>query len=471
MSTSNGTEKTCATQRATSFEVIALDTASLGDRSYLVHDGEVAFVIDPQRDLDRVESLLEQHRVRLLAVFETHIHNDYVTGGFALAERHAAAYYVNAADDVTFTRTPISDGETVAVGDRMRVTAVATPGHTFTHLAFALHEAGETIGDSAALFSGGSLLYGATGRPDLLGAEHAEHLAQHQHASAHRIAALLPGSTDLYPTHGFGSFCSATQSEATSSTIEQEIAVNPALTQDAATYVRELLAGLDAWPAYYVHMAPQNATGPAATDLALPDRADATEIERRIAQGEWVVDLRTRTAFAAGHTPGALNFGTDGALATYLGWLIPWGTALTLLGESADQVSEAIRELSRIGVDSPVAHATGGPEDWGQQTTGHPTATFADLADVRSHRAVHLLDVRRAKEFEAAHLRGAQSIPLHELLARIDEVPAGEVWVHCAGGYRASIAASILAAAGRRPVAIDDAFGNAAEADLESPGR
>ncbi|MFS3130194.1 rhodanese-like domain-containing protein [Nocardioides sp. Bht2] len=459
---------TAETRHPMSFEVIALDTPTLGDRSYLVHDGHDAFVIDPQRDLDRVENLLAEHQVRLLAVFETHIHNDYVTGGFALAERHQAKYYVNAVDPVSFARTPISDGETVAIGTRMRITAVATPGHTFTHLAFALHDAADQIAEATALFSGGSLLYGATGRPDLLGAAHAEQLAHHQHASAHRIADLLPGDTDLYPTHGFGSFCSATQSDATASTVGIERNTNPALTQDAASYVRDLLAGLDAWPAYYVHMAPQNATGPAAADLTLPHLADAAEIEQRIHAGEWVVDLRNRTAFAAGHTPGALNFGSDGALATYLGWLIPWGTPLTLLGESEDQVGDAIRELSRIGVTSPAAHATGGPADWSSQSTSHPTATFADLADVRSHRPVHLLDVRRAGEFATAHLRDATNIPLHELMDRIDEVPDGEVWVHCAGGYRASIAASILAASGRRPVAIDDAFDNAAAPDLVS---
>jgi rhodanese-related sulfurtransferase len=174
--------------------------------------------------------------------------------------------------------------------------------------------------------------------------------------------------------------------------------------------------------------------------------------------------------FAAGHVPGSLNFGLDGAFATYLGWLIEWGAPLTLLGETADDIAQAQRELARIGIDRPAAAATGGPADWiagtGRELASFATATFADLAQVRHHRALTVLDVRRAEEFAAGRVEGAVNIPLHELPRRVAEVPAGEVWVHCAGGYRASIAASVLAAAGRHLVSVDDSFGNAAQAGL-----
>jgi glyoxylase-like metal-dependent hydrolase (beta-lactamase superfamily II)/rhodanese-related sulfurtransferase len=447
--------------------VVVIDTPTLGDRSYLVHDGEVAFVVDPQRDIDRVLALLEQHGVRLTHVFETHIHNDYVTGGFALAGATGAAYLVNAADEVSFDRTPVSDGEIVEIESQMRVTALATPGHTFTHLSYALTDGDSSVG----VFSGGSLLYGATGRPDLLGPERTHELVRHQHVSAHRLADLLPDDAEVFPTHGFGSFCSATQSEASSSTIGREKQANPVLTQDEETYVRELLAGLGAWPAYYAHMAPTNSAGPAAPDLGTPERADAAELRRRIDTGEWVVDLRHRTAFAAGHAPGTLSFGIEGDFATYLGWLIPWGTPLTLLGASVDQVSDAQRELVRIGIDRPAAHATGGPQDWTDgDVASFPTGTFADLERVRRHRAVIVLDVRRSDEHASARIDGAVNIPVHELSGRLDDVPAGEVWVHCAGGYRASVAASLLDAAGRRPVAVDDSFDDAASAGLHLVG-
>ncbi len=458
----------------TALTVLTIETPSLGDRSYLVHDGEVAFVVDPQRDIDRVLDLLDEHEVRLTHVFETHIHNDYVTGGLALAQRTGAEYLVNGEDEVSFDRTPVSDGEVVSVGDLMRVVAVATPGHTFTHLSYALVEVAEgselDLDASAGVFSGGSLLFGATGRPDLLGEEHTEELSRRQHASAHHLTRLLPDAAEVYPTHGFGSFCAATQSDATESTIGAEKSVNPVLTQDEETYVRELLDGLGSFPAYYAHMMPANAAGPSEPDLSPPSVADPTEVRRRIEDGEWVVDLRNRTAFAAGHVAGSLNFGIEGKFSTYLGWLIPWGTPLTLLGETADDVAQAQRELVRIGIDRPAAHATGSPEDWADEVASFPTGVFADLAQVRPHREVVVLDVRREEEFAAARIEGAVNLPLHELLDRVDDVPAGEVWVHCASGYRASVAASLLDASGRSVVAINDSFENAAEVGLHLVG-
>jgi glyoxylase-like metal-dependent hydrolase (beta-lactamase superfamily II)/rhodanese-related sulfurtransferase len=456
------------TQTVGRITVVPLETPSLGDRSYVVHDGEVAVVVDPQRDIERVVTVLDGAGVRLTHVLETHIHNDYVTGGFALAQRTGAAYLVNADDQVSFARTPIRDGETIQSG-RMRVTAVATPGHTYTHLSYALSDAdtGERIG----VFSGGSLLYGSTGRPDLLGEEHTHALVRHQHDSAHKLAGVLPDEAAVFPTHGFGSFCSSTQSDASESTIGDEKQKNPALTQDVDTYVRELLDGLGAWPAYYAHMAPRNAAGPSEPDLTPPSKADAAELRRRIEDGEWVVDLRNRTAFAAGHAPGTLNFGLDGAFSTYLGWLISWGTPVTLLGETAEAVAEAQLELVRIGIDRPAAHATGGPRDWTErEPASFPTGTFAELEQVRRHRPVVVLDVRRAEEHAASRIEGAINLPIHELPRRLDEVPDEEIWVHCESGYRSSIAASFLAAAERRPVSVDDSFENAGKVGLPLEG-
>ena len=187
-------------------EVLPIETPGLGDRSYLVHDGSAALVIDPQRDTDRVTALAAEHGVRITHIAETHIHNDYLTGGPALAAATGAAYLVNAADPVAFDRTPVRDGDTVEVGDGLRLRVLATPGHTFTHLSYVL----ESAGQAAAVFTGGSLLYGTTGRPDLLGPEHTGALARAQYASAQRLAGL-PGTTPVFPTHGFGSFCSAGQ--------------------------------------------------------------------------------------------------------------------------------------------------------------------------------------------------------------------------------------------------------------------
>lgn len=445
--------------------VLTLDTPTLGDRSYLAHDGQVALVIDPQRDIDRVLELARETGVRITHVFETHLHNDYLTGGLALAEATGAAYHVNAADDVAFDRDPVRDGDVIEISPSMRVQVLATPGHTLHHLAYALETGSDVDAEIVGVFTGGSLLYGATGRPDLLGPEHTHELLHHQFNSAQRLA-RLPDDAAVLPTHGFGSFCAAgSTGGAKASTIGTEKQVNPVLTERESDWAASILAGLDDYPAYYVHMMPGNSAGPSGPDLSAPQRADAPTIAARLADREWVVDLRTRTAFAAGHVTGTLNFGLDGQFATYLGWLIPWGTPLTLLGESPEQVAEAQRELTRIGIDRPAGAATGEPSDWTDQPLGSfPRATFADLEQVRHHRAVAVLDVRRASEYAAGHIRGAVNIPLHELLGRVDDVPDGEVWVHCAGGYRASIAASVLAAHDGRVVAVDDSFAEHAAA-------
>ena len=185
-----------------------------------------------------------------------------------------------------------------------------------------------------------------------------------------------------------------------------------------------------------------------------------------------VVDLRARRAFSAGHVPGTLSFDLDGSFATYLGWLIPWGTPLTLLGRTPGQVAEAQRELIRIGTDRPATAATGDPGDWagGRGLRSYPVAGFADLEAVRRHRPVVTLDVRRDQEWNESHITGAVHIPIHQLPSRLTGVPEGEVWVHCETGYRASIAASFLDAAGRTVVAVDDEYERAVRVGLPLDG-
>lgn len=455
-------------------EIVPIDTPSLGNRSYLAHDGSVAVVIDPQRDIDRVLAEAAGRDLRITHVAETHIHNDYVTGGLALARTVGADYLVNGDDPVSFERTPVRDGDVIASGE-LRLRVVHTPGHTFTHLAYVLEEhTGEVVG----AFTGGSLLFGSTGRPDLLGAEHAETLARRQHASAHRLARELPEHIRIFPTHGFGSFCSATQSKVLDSTITAEAEMNPVLTEDEDAYVAGLLAGLGDYPSYYAHMGPANAAGPEPADLSPPPVADPGELRRRLSAGEWVVDLRDRRTFAAGHLAGTLSFGLNNSFATYLGWLIPWGMPVTLLAATADQVAAAQRDLVRLGIDRPAAMATGGPEQWSDDRplASLRRATFADLgAEWHGQQVPYVLDVRRDEERATGHLDGTAHIPLHRLASRLDEVPRDRpVWVHCAIGYRAAIAASLLERAGRIVVLIDEDFAKAsAAADAgrsEAPG-
>jgi hydroxyacylglutathione hydrolase len=448
-------------------EVVPIETPSLGDRSYLAHDGEVGLVVDPQRDIDRIIDLAASLGVRITHVAETHMHNDYVSGGLALSRACGAAYLVSAAEPAGFARTPVSEGDSIDVSDGFRIRVAATPGHTFNHLAYVL----ETGNEVAGAFTGGSLLFGSVGRTDLLGPDHAPALARAQHASARRLARELPDAAAVFPTHGFGSFCAATQAAAQSSTIGQQKLSNPALALDADASAEALLAGLDAYPAYYAHMGAINLAGADAPDLTPPRRAGAAELRRRIEAGEWVVDLRDRVAFAASFVPGSFSFPLDGSFATYLGWLIPHGTPVTLLGETPEQVALAQRELARIGIDRPAAAATGTPREWaaGRPPASLRLARFSDLAAAMGRQdgaGPVVLDVRLRLEWEAGHIAGAVHIPLHELPGRLEEIPAGDVWVHCRTGYRSIVAASMLAARGRDVISIDDEIGSAITAGL-----
>ncbi|MBA2813402.1 MBL fold metallo-hydrolase [Streptomyces sp. KM273126] len=447
------------------FFVDTIELAGLGNRSYLAGGAHTAVAVDPPRDLDQVIAAAVRRGVRISHVVETHIHNDYVSGGLELARVTGAVYLVPAAADVSFERLAVHDGDTVEIDSGLVLRAIATPGHTPHHTSYVLEEAGAAV----AVFSGGSLLLGSVGRPDLVEPRLTERLARAQHTSAHRLAEELPDETLVLPTHGFGSFCSSRQAEGGHTTIGKEKSGNPALVQDVDTFVAELLAGLDDVPAYYAHMGPANAAGPAQIDLTPPAVADADAIAARLAAGEWVVDLRSRVAFAEGHVTGSFNFEADGKVATYLAWLIPWGKPVTLLAESPEQLADAQRELVRVGIDRPAAAAVGSPASWvrdGETPASFPRAAFTDLAKRLGDDDVVVLDVRRDSERAGGHVPGSVHIPVHQLHKRLDDVPAGEVWVHCASGMRAAIAASLLDAAGRKVVAVDDGFAAAVEAGI-----
>ncbi|MFH7340349.1 rhodanese-like domain-containing protein [Streptomyces sp. KHY 26] len=446
------------------FFIDTIELEGLGNRSYLAGGRRAAVAVDPPRDFDQVLAAAVRRGVRITHVVETHIHNDYVTGGLELARVTGAAYLVPADARVSFARVPVADGDTVALDDALELRAVATPGHTPHHTSYVLREQGRPV----AAFTGGSLLIGTVGRPDLVEPRLTERLARAQHASAHRLAAELPDETSVLPTHGFGSFCSSAQAEGDTTTIGKEKSANAALTTDVDSFVAGLLAELDDIPAYYAHMGPANAAGPAPVDLTPPAVADAREIAARLAAGEWVVDLRNRVAFAEGHVAGSFNFEADGKIATYLAWMIPWGKPVTLLAESPEQLAAAQRELVRVGIDRPAAAATGAPEEWvaeGESLVSFPRSTFAGLAE-RGTDDVVVLDVRRDSERADGHIENSVHIPIHLLPKRLDEIPAGTVWVHCAGGMRAGIAASLLHAAGRDVVAVDDGFESATAAGL-----
>lgn len=335
--------------------VTPIDTPELGDRSYVVDDGESAVVIDAQRDLDRILDIIEARHLTVTHVAETHIHNDYLTGGLALAKQLRAAYLVCSDDPVAYQRQGVGDRSEIETGS-LRVRVMATPGHTKTHLAYVISDGAEQ-----AVFTGGSLLYGATGRSDLLGDDLAEELTRAQYRSAHRLASELDAATAVYPTHGFGSFCAASQTTTVDrSTLGEEQQHNPALTAaDEDAFVRSTLAGLTPYPRYYSHMSYLNLSGPTPPDLSLPQPVDADELGRRLRRGDWVVDLRSRRAFAGGHLVDSYGMELAKDFASYLGWVLPWGVSVTLIADTEAEVAKAQRDLVRIGIDRVNGAAVG----------------------------------------------------------------------------------------------------------------
>lgn len=449
-------------------EILTIETPQLGDRSYAIVEGGEAVVVDPQRDIDRVLELLAGRGARLSHVMETHIHNDYVSGAAELCRVTGATLCIPAGESVGYPRRSLADADEVELG-ALRIVARHTPGHTPTHMAYVLEENGRPV----AAFTGGSLLLGSVGRTDLAGPWVTDRLSHLQHRSARRLSQELPDSAAILPTHGFGSLCSAGFPVGAPETGDagHQRAENPALLMDEDAFVTRLVSGLDAFPRYYAYIAPRNREGAGTVSKETPPQTDLAELAARAAAGEWVVDVRERRAFAARHLPGTLAFELSDPFTTYLGWLLPWGSPLSLIGSGSD-LATARRSLARIGIETIAAcyalDTENGRDPWaGVETASYPVVGFAELKPYIGQPGEVVVDVRLGREWREGHLATAQHIPLHELPDRMDEVPAGRVWVHCAAGYRAAAAGSLLARGGRDVMVVSDQFSSAVDAGLE----
>jgi hydroxyacylglutathione hydrolase len=446
-------------------QVVVVETPELGDRSYLVHDGKVGFVVDPQRDIDRIQAEIDRTGVKVTHVFETHIHNDYLTGGLGLAARLGAEYVVSAKDEVEFNRTPASEGSEFEIG-QLRVRALHTPGHTPNHLSYLVFE----HGSPQAVLTGGSLLYGTVGRTDLISEEMTDELTRLQFQSARRLMAEVPAAARVLPTHGFGSFCasSSTSTDGPGDMATEQAQNQAAVIADEDEFVASVVSGLGPYPAYYRYMAPLNRRGPAPIqeEVILPELG-TQELSRRLSEGRWVLDTRDRRDFARRHLAGTV--GTELSpthFATYVGWLAPFDQPVTLLTEGRDALLHARRDLMRIGMDRLEANSSG----FAANSDSLPTSSYA-VTDFESLAADgsfshQVLDVRQRAEWSAGHIRGSQNIPLQDLSQHLDELPRGELLVHCASGYRASVAASLIDRIGHPVVLIDDDFTNAEKVGL-----
>jgi glyoxylase-like metal-dependent hydrolase (beta-lactamase superfamily II)/rhodanese-related sulfurtransferase len=470
-----------ATERVSALTTVTFDAPGLGDRSYLLSDGEVGVVVDPQRDPSPYLQAAERLGVRVMAVLETHIHNDYLSGGPGLAGATGATYAIPAGESVSFAGElrALDDGETLIAGGLV-VTAIATAGHTAHHLAYVVKPAGDASDEPLAeqvVCTGGSLLHNATGRTDLLGPGLAEALARSQWRSVRLLLTSLPKHARILPTHGFGSFCSATPAHGEAGgepTIGQELEQNPAALLEEEEFIAALLRDPLPIPAYYRYMAPLNRKGPAAPSFRPVPELGGEALDNATRGAEWIVDLRQRREYAAGHIPGTLNLELGENLTTYLGWIVPWEADLVLLAEAEDEIAEARRLIARIGREELSGSALWGRAVSGPEARGrlgeYPVATFADLAEAWSEQEAStpwVFDVRHRYEWQAGHLLGARHLALPELVASRAEVPTTvPVWVHCGGGFRAAAAASLLSGWGASPILIDDPWSNAGRTDL-----
>jgi hydroxyacylglutathione hydrolase len=435
-------------------DVTVLTTPGLGDNSYVIAHEGIGIVVDPQRDIERFEAVLDDVGVEPRFVLETHLHNDYVSGGLGLARKTGAEIVLPAGSGTAFPYVPAFHHEDIDAGP-LSIRPIHTPGHTPEHVSYAVLVDGEPV----AVFSGGSLLVGAVGRSDLLGIDRAASLVRLQYQSVQRIIEY-PDETALYPTHGAGSFCTATFAGTTTSTIGAEKQTSPVLAlPDVDAFAEAQMSGLVPYPTYYRHMGPANVAGPALLEPSAISILSADEMAEAIAEGHTVVDARSKLAFAEGHVPGTwgIELGTD--FATWTGWLVPFNAPLVLVLDDADEIEEARTALGRIGFED-IRGVKIGLDDWegeGRELVSHGTATARQFLALEGDRQV--LDVRAPDECALDHLDGSLECYLPDLVEGIPaELSKDEpVYVGCTTGHRASTAAGILADAGYQPVVLTGA--------------
>lgn len=438
----------------------------LGHQSYSLtdpHSGTMA-IIDPRRDIDVYLQAASQEQTRITQILETHLHNDYISGARELAAQTGATIVASALDPLRYAYHPVREDDQVAVGE-LSLRVLHTPGHTPEHVSYLLSEPDQPA--PTALFSGGSLLVANAGRTDLLGPTMTLTLTRQQYQTLRRLLEALPGQVRVYPTHGAGSFCQASASDAArTTTIAQERLVNPAaLAHSEEAFVQRQIAGYAEYPAYYRFMGPANREGPAVLGrVPTPALLSPRKVSSRLRDGVALVDGRDREVFAHQHVPGSLNIELNDTFGTYVGWTLPFNVPLILLIENEAGRREAVVQLIRIGYERIEGFVDGGIHAW--QAAALPTSelTTMELVTCYQHWSRResgiILDVRRSDEWHAGHIPGALHMPLGDLATHLQDLPQDQpLFTLCQTGYRAEIAASLIAATGRDVIAVRDGMG------------
>jgi len=439
----------------------------LGHASYLIasESAQQAAVIDPRRDVQIYRDAAARIGVTLRYAIETHDHNDFVSGARILAEAEGVEVVASIGAGLRYRHRGVRAGDALTIGE-LSVHVLETPGHTPEHVSYVVTDHSRSDLPIVA-FTGGDLLVGSVGRPDLLGAALGRTLAPQLYDSLHEQLLRLEDYVEVLPTHGAGSLCGRGISGKRSSTIGYERRTNPALLQPTKDdFVRYVLSGDPTIPAYYARMRPLNQAG--ATGWQLPAATPITPQElvsllgAPTAQRPVVLDVRAPDDFARGHLPSALTVGAGPMLPTWVGSLIPHDTPLVLVLDDAEQWDEVVTGLARIGHDRVLGHLAGGVARW--RDAGLPLqpvsrSSVDELAERLHQQPVAILDVRTDAEWSDGHIAGARHIPLNDLPGRIGEVPEDQtVNVICGSGYRSIIATSLLLRAGRETT-VDTAGG------------
>ncbi len=456
-----------------------ISDSSLAQNAYLIgceRTGD-AIIVDPERDVDRYLKVAGENDLRIVAVAETHIHADYLSGARELAERHGATVYLSGEGGADWqfewakglgSAVVLRDGDEFRIGG-IGFRALLTPGHTPEHLGFLVTDHGSGADTPMALLSGDFLFVGDVGRPDLLEsaagqAGSMEPAAKSLFASLRQLGDL-PGHLQVLPGHGAGSACGKSLGAVPWSVLAYERATNPALRLASEgteeRFVREILTGQPEPPRYFARMKRDNRMGPPLLPegrLPAPHRLAPHRLRDWVgAPGRAILHLRSdRSAFLRHHLRGSLLAPLHGGrLPIVVGSYLEESSRILLLVEHEEQVDEAVRQLVRIGLDRVEAWLTASEA----LQAADLLESVPSIAPAELPAGATVLDVRGASEHAAAHLAGATNIAYTRLAARLDEVPAAKpLHVHCAGGTRAAIASAFLASRGHDVVQVDGRF-------------
>jgi hydroxyacylglutathione hydrolase len=413
-------------------------------------------IIDPRRDIDEYIAAANQHGLTITHAIETHVHADFVSGARELAALGAAIVTGPGAGLAydTDAVTEVADGRVLRVGD-LDLTLLHTPGHTPEHISILAREPDQPD----RLFTGDTLFVGAVGRPDLHGESVMRELAGALHESLFAKLLTLPDAVQIHPGHGAGSLCGAGIGTDAFSTIAQERRFNPMLQfRDREAFVAAVLGDLPEAPAYFARMKRLNRAGPAVVGLARgvdpPPAITAAVAAELLAKGGWSLDLRTAAAYGSGHATGAINVAFGPKIGYWTGWIVPPDVPIVLMVDGGPRMAaDARRQLLRVGLDSIAGYVQGGFDAWrvaALPVRQLPQISSVELRDRTRHAdGVTVVDVRSAREWRADHIEGALNIPVGELIDRLGEIPRrAMVATLCEGGFRSSLAASLLERAG-----------------------